>query len=257
MDAKDIHDGALKAASSTESASPPVLPFSPSKVLAKCIVQLELVGVVDKVVQKHWNSFTGQQVGKWLDMLASVYRFARSFQDERGLRRWLWKGGFMLKVKMKNDRPPSLLSQESASISSFVHIVFHLNDKDVNTNGRHSHSHSVARQNVAEPRMVEICKEVLKKYIEIERNMAEKKNGPSLEELREKQMFLPIVVNILREFKNASDETFVHRHLSWLWPLMTSLIAVESIEIRSALGQLMENSLTVIMERGVNASSNV
>ena len=57
MDAKEIHDGALEAASSSESASPPVLPFSPSKVLAKCIVQLELVGVVDKVVQKHWNSF--------------------------------------------------------------------------------------------------------------------------------------------------------------------------------------------------------
>merc|ERR1712072_1648954 len=94
----------------------------------------ELVGVVDKIVQKHWSSFTGKQIELWLNMLANVYSFARNFQNEKSLRHWLWKGGFMLKVKMKNDRPPGLLSQESASISSYVHIVFHLHDVAIEEN---------------------------------------------------------------------------------------------------------------------------
>lgn len=258
MDAKEIHDGALEAASSSESASPPVLPFSPSKVLAKCIVQLELVGVVDKVVQKHWNSFTGGQVEQWLNMLSTVYRFARGFQDEKGLRRWLWKGGFMLKVKMKNDRPPSLLSQESASISSFVHIVFHLHDPHRSGMGNDMSAdttdHSIARQKVAEPRMVEICKQVLNKYSDIDAQMAEKikKGGrASLEEVREKQMFLPIVVNILTQFMKVTETLFVHRHLVWLWPLMVRLVAADSIEIRTVLGQLMAQSMTAVVEKGV------
>jgi hypothetical protein len=239
-----------------------VLPFSPSKVLAKCIVQLELVGVVDKVVQKHWSSFTGEQIEKWLAMLSSVYNFARKFQDETSLRRWLWKGGFMLKVKMKNDRPPSLLSQESASISSFVHIVFYLHDdgdaapteSDVTSRA----NHSAARRKVAEPKMVQICTHVLTKYIQIDRNLAEIASSggrADLEELREKQMFLPIVVRILKEFSKATDEAFLHGHLSWLWPLMSRLVQTESVEIRTALGQLMEQSLTKVIGAGVQAVS--
>ena len=250
MDAKDIHSGAVEAAASSNSAAPPVLPFSPSKVLAKCIVQLELVGVVDKVVQKHWNKFTGEQVEKWLNMLSNVYEFARTFQDEKGLRHWLWKGGFMLKVKMKNDRPPSLLSQESASISSFVHIVFHLHDENSKED-----DYSGARRKVTEPRMVEICTQVLNKYIHIDRNLAEvsRKGGRAgLEEMREKQMFLPIVVNILSEFQRG-DDSFLRNHLTWLWPLMTRLISADSIEIRAALSSLMENAMTNVVEAGVKA----
>ena len=269
MDAKNIHDGALEAAASSESASPPVLPFSPSKVLAKCIVQLELVGVVDKVVQKHWSKFTGEQVEKWLAMLSDVFRFARQFQDETSLRRWLWKGGFMLKVKMKNDRPPSLLSQESASISSFVHIVFHLHDQGVEKKrnggggggggGGSRVDHSAARRKVAEPKMVQICMQVLTKYIEIDRNLVEIASSggrAGLEELREKQMFLPIVVSILTEFLQTTDETFLHGHLSWLWPLMSRLVQTESVEIRIVLGRLMEQSLTKVIEAGVQAVSS-
>ena len=72
MDSKIIHDNALQASiheeNGTNAVVQPTLPFSPSKVLAKCIVQLELVGVVDKIVQKHWSSFTGY-VFKYLKII--------------------------------------------------------------------------------------------------------------------------------------------------------------------------------------------
>ena len=84
--------------------------------------------------------------------------------------------------------------------------------------------------------------------------MAEKikKGGrASLEEVREKQMFLPIVVNILTQFMKVTETLFVHRHLVWLWPLMVRLVAADSIEIRTVLGQLMAQSMTAVVEKGV------
>jgi len=198
-------------------------------------------------------------------MLANVYSFARNFQNEKSLRHWLWKGGFMLKVKMKNDRPPSLLSQESASISSYVHIVFHLHDVATEENTEENTTDTTTekkqkdcsneRKAVAEPKMIQICQQVLNKYIEIDLNIKQttmKGHRAGLEELREKQMFLPIVVHILMEFEKNED-LFLRSHLSWLWPLMTRLIGAESVEIRTVLSRLMEQSMTTVVEAGVKA----
>jgi hypothetical protein len=37
----------------------------------------------------------------------------------------------------------------------------------------------------------------------------------------------------------------------WLWPLMVRLVAADSIEIRTVLGQLMAQSMTAVVEKGV------
>ena len=184
-----------------------MLPFSPNKVLAKCVVQLQLVGVVDKVVQAHWSKFTGQQLEKWLNMLLSVHDFA-AVPEREWPPFWLWKGGFMLKVKMKNDRPPSLLSQESQAVSSIVNIVFHLFDKVDEPGGGDVASQKTesSRRQVAEPRLVSICTEVLTKFISIDKKLsAREREGAKvgLEASREVQMFYPIVVRILTAFETA------------------------------------------------------
>ena len=269
LDAKDIHEQALvdaesEAGSSSES---PVLPFSPNKVLAKCVVQLQLVGVVDKVVQQHWSKFTGAQLEKWLDMLSSVHDFAKRFQNERGLRFWLWKGGFMLKVKMKNDRPPSLLSQESQAVSSIVHIVFHLLDSEIagsaSSSGGQSGSSAAsqkresARRQVAEPRLVAICTEVLEKFIAIERkHSAAKREGGKvgLEASREVQMFFPIVVHILKAFEGAPAR-FFRANLVWLWPLLVQLVRIDystdELDAREVLSSVMEKCVGPVVAAGV------
>jgi hypothetical protein len=266
LDAKDIHEEALARAESEDgggSSESPVLPFSPNKVLAKCVVQLQLVGVVDKVVQKHWSKFTGAQLEKWLDMLSSVHDFAKRFQKERGLRFWLWKGGFMLRVKMKNDRPPSLLSQESQAVSSIVHIVFHLLDGEVASRGSGGgdnaagQQHEAARRLVAEPRLVAICTEVLEKFIGIDRKLSAAKKGGSkvgLEALREVQMFFPIVVHILKAFEGA-PAPFFRANLGWLWPLLAQLVCIDystdELDAREVLSSLMEKCVGPVVAAGV------
>ncbi len=160
------------------------------------------------------------------------------------MRRWLWKGGFMLKVKMKNDRPPSLLSQESSALSSFVHIVFHLHDEM--PAGQEGADHSAARRDVAEPHLVRVCTEVLKKFARIDRALSEAKRSGGrvgLEETREVQMFQPIVVNILTALESA-PAPFFRKHLTWLWPLLAELVCADSHGLREQLSRLMVACVT-------------
>ena len=258
-----MYEDALAAAEREDEASTseaPMLPFSPNKVLAKCVVQLQLVGVIDTVVQKHWKRFNGPQLEKWLNMLISVHNFAKQFQEERGLRFWLWKGGFMLKVKMKNDRPPSLLSQESQAVSSLVRIVFHLLDSSDDDSGNQNPGagHEEARKVVAEPYLVKICTEVLKKFLRIDRKLAKAKRDGSkigLEEQREVQMFYPIVVNILQQLRSAPGP-FFRANLTWLWPLLAQLVRIDystgDLDAREILASLMEECVAPIVAAGVD-----
>lgn len=178
----------------------------------------------------------------------------------------------MLKVKMKNDRPPSLLSQESQAISSIVHIVFHLLDgiDDSTDNGSSSRSSSnsdsssdasqkrnSARRRVAEPRLIAICTEVLTKFIGIDRKLsAAKKKGSNvgLEASREVQMFFPIVVHILKAFEGA-PAPFFRANLVWLWPLLTQLVRIDystdELDAREVLSSLMEKCVGPVVVAGV------
>ena len=49
--------------------------FSPPAVLAKCIIQLQLVNVAGVVVETRSSSFSADHLERWLDMLSSVFSF--------------------------------------------------------------------------------------------------------------------------------------------------------------------------------------
>ena len=194
-------------------------------------------------------------------MLLSVHDFAKGSRT-RVASAWLWKGGFMLKVKMKNDRPPSLLSQESQAVF-FVNIVFHLFDNVDEAGGGDvaSQKHESSRRQVAEPRLVSICTEVLTKFISIDKKLsAREKEGAKvgLEASREVQMFFPIVVRILSAFESA-PAPFFRANLVWLWPLLAKMVRInystDELDAREVLSRLMETCVGPVLAAGWRSCS--
>ena len=91
-----------------------------------------------------------------------------------------------------------------------------------------SQKHESSRRQVAEPRLVSICTEVLTKFISIDKKLsAREREGAKvgLEASREVQMFYPIVVRILTAFETA-PAPFFRSNLVWLWPLLAKLVRV-------------------------------
>jgi hypothetical protein len=218
--------------------------FSPPTVLAKCIVQLELVNVVGVVVRAHGKRLNDDHVGHWLDMLASVFSFANAFNCKLDLRRHLWRAGFMQSVGMDAERPPSLLSQEVQGIQSYYGIVLDL----------YAQQDGDASGNAVEERLVSICKRILDRYTALCKfDGPGKKLDEELDEIqesdiaREMGMFTPLVQQVLDSWSKVEKSKFV-KHLPWLFPALTNLIrSSRRVAILNKVADLLETKVQPLL----------
>ena len=123
-----VYEKALADASATSegsSSAEPLCSCLPNKVLGRP-VQLQLVGVVDKVVATGQSS--SQQLEKWLNMLLSVHDFLEVVPE----REWPASGcGRVDSCSSQDEERSSAESLVAGKSGCFLYcnIVFHLFDK--------------------------------------------------------------------------------------------------------------------------------
>ncbi|XP_046858514.1 brefeldin A-inhibited guanine nucleotide-exchange protein 1-like [Xenia sp. Carnegie-2017] len=151
-----------------------------NSLIIKCVVQLELIQMIDNVVffpstskrenedtmaelqglntprrtakRKHDGMIphlTSNQLFLFCEMLENSYKFAKSFNCNNELRTALWKAG---------QSKPNLLKQETSSFACLLRILFRMYD-------------DVARKESwegVEEKVLRICEEALRQFIELQ-----------------------------------------------------------------------------------------
>ncbi|XP_028406357.1 brefeldin A-inhibited guanine nucleotide-exchange protein 1-like [Dendronephthya gigantea] len=154
-----------------------------NSLIIKCVVQLELIQMIDNVVFypstsrrededymaelkgvtgprrvnkiEHDGMFpllSSQQLFLFCEVLENSHKFAKSFNCENDVRTALWKAGF------KGQSKPNLLKQETSSLACLLRILFRMYDDE---------SRKESWEEV-EQRMLRICKEALTHFNQLQ-----------------------------------------------------------------------------------------
>eukprot|EP00944_MAST-04C_sp_MAST-4C-sp1_P013329 g13329.t1 len=208
---------------------------SPQRILSMCYVQLDMIEVVKSVLDEHWGCIDARNILIWTKMLKEIFSFARDFNDNIRHRINLLDAGFMRKINDAvqkdhwKERPPSLLNQESQAVVVYLASM-----------ARIISSQSEHFKEITEYVEIEIeatTMQFLERFISSEPPSSHSINTgivESTEMLRMSQVFGPVVISIVRQWKDVSREIF-QRHAGWLNPLLFNLIRSNNAELRKEL----------------------
>jgi hypothetical protein len=265
-------------APAVKASPPPVtgLPFSSSKVVTQCVVQLELIGAVGVLCDAQLASLSIHHVESLLSLLQSSASFARRFNADRLLRRALWEWGFMRFAK--HNKLPSLLRQETAATRQLLALALRLYTYDVERATSGSTLRPWASLSIGHLRS--LIKGILARYthlaVDVQRaqvlalpphmhaSLQFTYSGGSAwggytperdallvgehsrDLFREAAAYGPMVLQLLEGLLAFSDEQF-KTNLHWLYPLLTGLVSCGSVEIRQMLTQVFNVRLRKLL----------
>jgi brefeldin A-inhibited guanine nucleotide-exchange protein len=222
------------------------LRFSPRQVLSMCYVQLDMIAVIENVIDKHWDNISSKNIMLWLKMLKEMFSFAKEFNDNILHRIRLLNAGFMRKINdsiknVKNnqsqERPPSLLNQESQATFAYLVILFRLIGC-----GRGDVESFIDDIDVE---LEKVCSGFIQRYINCESQSIQDTESDIIENAERVRLglvFGPLVVDILKIWESAAKETF-EKHAYWLKPLLFNMIEGTNCDLRAQLKQVFMKQL--------------
>jgi hypothetical protein len=102
----------------------PTLPFRSIKVVTECVVQLELIAVVNVLTESYLTVLSNDNLVSIITILENSVEFARKFNADRRLREALWRAGFMRFAR--RNKLPLLLRQETTASHQLLLLLLEL-----------------------------------------------------------------------------------------------------------------------------------
>lgn len=169
-----------------------------------------------------------------LQALSESRRFACAFDDDGILRFAFWE------TRLMGDQPPELVAQRVGAAHAALSSLSALRLKP-------------RYRVLAEPRLLELCRDVLHEYAESDKSV-DVKNSSEPRRLGQPpelaQASTPLAMDALDIVKSLDADTFA-RHCSWLVPVLSELIVCQSVEVRSAVAAVFATRLpTALADRG-------
>eukprot|EP00943_MAST-04B_sp_MAST-4B-sp1_P009087 g9087.t1 len=231
------------APSGVHGASLNALQFSPRQVLSMCYVQLDMVNVIEDVVREHWNNISPDNIILWLKMLEEIFSFAKGFNDNINHRIHLLNAGFMKRINGKTndnqlqERPPSLLNQESQAILVYLGILFRLVSCE--------RVELKSLIGYADIELEKHCSAFIQRYIRSESEILSDTKIGSIEHAERVRLglvFGPMVIDILKFWRNIPSSIF-DKHSLWLKPLLFDMVESKNTKLRKELKELFVSQL--------------
>lgn len=169
-----------------------------------------------------------------LQALSESRRFACAFDDDGILRFAFWE------TRLMGDQPPELVAQRVGAAHAALSSLSALRSKP-------------RYRVLAEPRLLELCRDVLHEYAESDKSV-DVKNSTEPRRLGQPpelaQASTPLAMDALDIVKSLDADTFA-RHCSWLVPVLSELIVCQSVEVRSAVAAVFATRLpTALADKG-------
>ncbi|GBG70096.1 hypothetical protein CBR_g5727 [Chara braunii] len=215
-------------------------------VRCKCVVQLLLLGVLDKIQSKYWDALSPRNKHRLMDLVQSMAEFAAQYNSDEALRQRI--------QSFIGDRPPPcLLRQEVEGTSVYITVLFRAigdlgetrdSESDLTVKVREEADEEEREVKAeAEARLVKLCERVLQQAC----------NGhPEIGDVPRPDMYqalalrTPVVVRVLTAMCTMCDKLF-KRHLVHFYPHFTRLICCDQMEVRRALGELFRARLIPLL----------
>eukprot|EP00850_Spirogloea_muscicola_P020805 SM000227S07451 [mRNA] locus=s227:195203:204622:+ [translate_table: standard] len=202
-------------------------------VRTKCYVQLLLLQALQVMQQQHWQQLDTSHKRQLLDSAQQMVDFAATYDSDIDLRQQM--------AQTSSDRPPpSLLRQEVESTELYLSALFKVVEEGGRADGQ-PQAESLAEE--AEGRLVQFCTQVLEgasrlQSLEDSTRQAERQHAMLLR--------APIVVMVLVAM-SSMQAPLLKKHLEVLYPHCTRLICSDQLEVRKALGRLLQSRLMAML----------
>ncbi|RLN14809.1 hypothetical protein BBJ28_00023619 [Nothophytophthora sp. Chile5] len=211
-------------------------------------VLLALQRVVGNVLasRRHRRlSLSGGHARSLLACLRESFLFARKVNDAVALRRYLQRAGWRYGTTVPSSSElPSLLPQEVLGKEQYLHVLF-------TALGRHEESVEkvpAGEQDDARKYMVHLVQQTLTEYLAWTGATPQHPEAAEVpaDALQRVESFMPLLVATLTELAEF-DGPELHRHLTWLYPLLTDLVMVPSSDVRVALARVFSKSVRQLL----------
>eukprot|EP00850_Spirogloea_muscicola_P004831 SM000021S06464 [mRNA] locus=s21:481229:489789:+ [translate_table: standard] len=202
-------------------------------VRTKCYVQLLLLQALQVMQQQHWQQLDTSHKRQLLDSAQQMVDFAATYDSDIDLRQ-------QLAHKSLDSPPPSLLRQEVESTELYLSALFKAAEEGGRADGQ-PQAESLAEE--AEGRLIQFCTQVLEgasrlQNLEHSTRQAERQHAMLLR--------APIVVMVLVAM-SSMQAPLLRKHLAVLYPHCTRLICSDQLEVRKALGRLLQSRLMTML----------
>ncbi|PXF40791.1 Brefeldin A-inhibited guanine nucleotide-exchange protein 1 [Gracilariopsis chorda] len=205
-------------------------------VRAKCVVQLQLIKVAQKVVVCFYKHLPTERILDLGESLSLSYLFAHNFNANIDLRFRLWRTGFMNQV-------PNLLMQETQGLTACLRLLFWM----------YLDPERVEHKEETEEKVMSLCEGVLRNYIN---SCYESKRNAESEERREVTAFSPVISFIVLGMMQLSHDQF-ERQLPSLYSILLDLMdGADDNGVRTSVTNLFRARITPTPRRPGSSSSD-
>lgn len=234
------------------------LPFFMKSAITMCQVQLKMIEIINNVIPNNLSKLDDQEIFLILDTMSESIQFSRSFNDDLALRVEIVKrtsnSSKNSKVQESNSglKNLSLLEQEVSALSKYLSLLFRLDKEnkyeklnlcqetiDKIHKRLETSLHKLVMHFIFQDRMV--IAEIDEAY---EGNST--KNNSESDASIERRYFNPVIRDSLKYILNWDIES-IKTNISWLFPLLTSLLDCGNREINTALRHIFEEKISKIL----------
>ncbi|CAH9130093.1 unnamed protein product [Cuscuta epithymum] len=227
-------------------------------VRSKCITQLLILGALDSIQKKYWNKLKAAQKIFLMDILLSLVEFAASYNSYSSLR--------LRTHQLAAKRPPlNIIRQELAGTSIYLEML-HKATAEINAEKDEMHEETSISRNIdhlarsdhetskveieeddihgiAEQKLVSFCGKVLREASDFQFSMG---GGISTEAHQVLELRSTVIVKVLKGMSHMNSQVF-RNHLKEFYPLITSLMCCDQMDVRGALADLLNMQVKALL----------
>ncbi|XP_042036168.1 brefeldin A-inhibited guanine nucleotide-exchange protein 5-like isoform X2 [Salvia splendens] len=203
-------------------------------IRSKCVTQLLLLGSIDSIQKNYWNKLSADAKIMIMEILFSILEFSATYNSYTNLR--------LRMQQIPTERPPlNLLRQELAATCIYLHILqktiaaVEVEDEQA--------AKEEKPEGIAEEKLVSFCKQVLREASDFQPSTEETANTEIHQIL---ELRAPIIAKVVKAMTVMNPQMFKD-HLRDFYPYITKLVCSEQMEVRSAVADLFNTQLSMML----------
>ncbi|KAL1532818.1 brefeldin A-inhibited guanine nucleotide-exchange protein 5-like isoform X1 [Salvia divinorum] len=203
-------------------------------IRSKCVTQLLLLGSIDGIQKNYWNKLGADAKIMIIEILFSILEFSATYNSYTNLR--------LRMQQIPTERPPlNLLRQELTATCIYLDIL------QKTTAAVEVEDEQMAKEEkpegIAEEKLVSFCEQVLREASDFQSSIEEMENMEIHQIL---ELRAPIIAKVVKAMCVMNPQIFKD-HLRDFYPYITKLVCCEQMEVRSALADLFNTQLSMML----------
>ncbi|XP_047964493.1 brefeldin A-inhibited guanine nucleotide-exchange protein 5-like isoform X2 [Salvia hispanica] len=203
-------------------------------IRSKCVTQLLLLGSIDGIQKNYWNKLSADAKIMIMEILFSILEFSATYNSYTNLR--------LRMQQIPTERPPlNLLRQELAATCIYLDIL------QKTTAAVEVEDEQAVKEEkpegIAEEKLVSFCKQVLREASDFQPSTEETENTEIHQIL---ELRAPIIAKVVKTMTVMNPQIFKD-HLRDFYPYFTKLVCSEQTEVRSAVADLFNTQLSMML----------